>query len=120
MEKENTFGVLYALKFTKKESITEQKETVILEWLYKQGGRDLVKAEKEMQKTFGEENRYDVTARWDDLREGLSALISDKDKLKKFFLDKANKNCNWLILSNMNIEYDESKFETKKEAVNQD
>ena len=45
MEKENTFGVLYALKFTKKESITEQKETVILEWLFKQGGRDLVKAE---------------------------------------------------------------------------
>ena len=51
-----------------------------------------------MQKTFGEENRYDVTARWDDLREGLSALISDKDKLEKFFLDKADKTGNWLIL----------------------
>ena len=78
MEKENTFGVLHALKYTKIEAMNENREKIILEWLYKQGGRDLAEAEKEMQKTFGEENRLPVYVRWEDLKDGLSNLIADK------------------------------------------
>lgn len=47
MENDNIFGVLYALKFTKDKSITEQRENLILEWLFKKGARDLLEAQTE-------------------------------------------------------------------------
>jgi len=116
LKNNNTFGVLHALKYTKAESISEQKEKVILEWLFRQGARDLLDANKEYQKTLGKENKYDVYVRWDDLRDGLSALISDKEKLEQFFVSKAYETGNNDILKNMNItNYDSSKLVDKKD-----
>lgn len=74
-----------------------------------------------MQKTFGEENRLPVYVRWEDLRDGLSNLIADKEKLEKFFIDKAYEDHNIQILTNMNItNFDSSRIDPTKAKNNED
>lgn len=104
MEKDTIFGILYALKYTKIDDMkTEQKQLGIMEWLCKQGSKDLPEEERKLQSIVGEEFRYEVYAQWDALRDGLSALISDKDKLRDFVLSKAYQNGNKQLLENMGI-----------------
>lgn len=92
-----------------------------MQWLYKQASKDLPGEEKNLQSTIGKEHRYDVYAKWDELREGLTALIADKEKLEKFILSKAHQSKNTHVLQNMGLEnYDPSKFSINHDGDHRD